>query len=394
MYSLLLAIIYIAFISLGLPDSLLGSAWPIIQLDLNVATSFMGILTMLISGGTIVSSLFSDKLTRKFGAGLVTTISVLMTAAALFGFSISNSFFLLCLWSIPYGLGAGAIDAALNNFVALHYASRHMSWLHCFWGVGAAISPYIMSYNLTGGYGWNHGYRIVSFIQIGLSILLFVTLPLWKQKNTINPDDQIAPKALSFSQVIKIKGVPLVLITFFAYCALEQTAGVWASTYLVQFRNIDAKTAASFASFFYLGITVGRFLCGFVADRLGDKRLIRIGILTLMVGVLMVAIPISYNEIALVGLIVIGFGCAPIYPSIIHATPSNFGKENSQAVIGIQMASAYVGSTFMPPVFGFLASLLHIGLYPIYLLLFAGLMLVMSEKLNHLSVKKKEELER
>lgn len=388
MYSLLLAIIYMAFISLGLPDSLLGSAWPVMYQDLNVPISFMGIITMTISGGTIVSSLLSDKLTRKFGAGLVTAISVLMTAAALFGFSVSNSFLLLCLWSIPYGLGAGAVDAALNNYIALHYASRHMSWLHCFWGVGAAVSPYIMSYSLTGGYGWNNGYRTVSFIQIGLSILLFLTLPLWKQKNTNQAQENISPNALSLSQVIKMKGVPLVLVTFFSYCALEQTAGVWASTYLVQFRSIDAKTAASFASFFYLGITFGRFLCGFIADRIGDKRLIRIGILTLMTGVLMVAIPTSYDTISLVGLIIIGFGCAPIYPSIIHSTPSNFGKENSQAVIGIQMACAYVGSTFMPPFFGVLASSLNIGLYPIYLLIFAVLMLFMSEKLNQMTANK------
>lgn len=382
MYSLLIVVIYASFISLGLPDSLLGSAWPVMRQDLEVPVSFAGLLTMIIAGGTILSSLLSDRLTRKWGAGLVTAVSVLMTAAALFGFSISPSFWLLCLWGIPYGLGAGAVDAALNNYVALHYSSRHMNWLHCFWGVGAAVSPYIMGFCLTGGYGWNHGYRTVSMIQIVLTAVLFLSLPLWEKRKASPSAEEILPKALSFQQVLKIQGVPLILATFFSYCALESTAGLWASSYLVQYRGIQEEAAARFASLFFLGITLGRFLCGFVADRIGDRLLIRTGILVVLGGALLIALPVSSHLPSLAGVLIIGLGCAPIYPSIIHSTPSHFGKENSQAVIGIQMASAYVGSTFMPPLFGLIASFLHIGAYPFYLLVFAVLMLGMSEKLN------------
>ena len=320
------------------------------------------------------------------GAGLVTAVSVFLTAAALFGFSISHSFLLLCLWAIPYGLGAGAVDAALNNYVALHFASRHMSWLHCFWGVGAAVSPYIMSYSLSSGLGWNSGYRIVSILQAVLTAILFLSLPLWKKRAGQDADgrEESPARALRLTEAVRIKGVPLILITFFGYCALEQTAGLWASSYLVQFRGIHPDTAASFASLFYLGITAGRFACGFFADRAGDRLLIRIGILTAGFGAILIFLPFGLDFPALAGLIIIGLGCAPVYPSIIHSTPFNFGKENSQAVIGIQMACAYVGTTLMPPLFGLIASHITIGLYPFYLLLFALLMLFASERLNHI----------
>lgn len=382
MYSSLIIIIYLAFISLGLPDSLLGSAWPVMHVELNAPMSYAGILTMIIAGGTIVSSLLSDRLTKKLGAGLVTAISVMMTAVALFGFSISHSFILLCVWAVPYGLGAGAVDAALNNYVALHYASRHMSWLHSFWGVGAAVSPYIMSYFLTGGYGWNHGYRSIAMIQIILTAVLFISLPLWKKRDVTATDSKDLNASLSLPQAINIKGVKFVLMTFFCYCALESTAGLWASSYLVKFHGIDPETAASFASLFFLGITIGRFLSGFIADRFGDKQMIRYGIGIILCGIALVGLPLGTNITALVGLVIIGLGCSPVYPSIIHATPTNFGKENSQAIIGIQMASAYLGTTFMPPLFGLIADNIHIGLYPVFLLIFAVLMLLMSELLN------------
>lgn len=392
MYSLLLVIIYIAFISLGLPDSLVGSAWPVMHRDLQVPVSYMGIITMLISGGTILSSLLADRLTRKFGTGLVTAVSVFLTAAALFGFSISDSFLLLCLWAVPYGLGAGAVDASLNNYVALHYASRHMSWLHCFWGVGCSVSPYIMGYALTGHSSWSLGFRIVSVLQIILAAALFLSLPLWKKAAAAKTDSSLLPddtetgstagKPLSIARMLQIKGVPLVLATFWAYCALESTTGIWASSYLVQHRGIDAETAAMFASLFYLGITFGRFLCGFVADKLGDNRLIHIGTLTAIAGAALILLPLPIDLPALGGLIIIGLGCAPIYPSIIHSTPANFGAENSQAIIGVQMASAYLGSTFMPPLFGLLATHVSIGLYPVYLLLFGGLMLLAWKRLR------------
>lgn len=393
MFSFLLVIIYVAFISLGLPDSLVGSAWPVMHSELGVPVSYAGIITMIIACGTIVSSLLSDRLTRKLGAGLVTAFSVFLTALALFGFSVSDSFILLCLWAIPYGLGAGAVDAALNNYVALHYASRHMSWLHCFWGVGAAVSPYIMSFCLTGGYGWHNGYRVVSIVQIVLTVILFISLPLWKRGNTDHMqhaelDKGVSSKPLSFAQIIRMKGVPLVLVTFFSYCALEQTAMLWASSYLVQHRGVDVSIAARFASLFCLGITAGRFLCGFIADKIGDKLLIRLGILVSLIGIIFVALPVETTLLAMLGLIITGLGCAPTYPAIIHSTPFNFGRENSQGIIGIQMASAYVGTTFMPPLFGFLASAVNISIFPLYLSIFAILMLIMSERLNKIVAKK------
>lgn len=387
---MLLAIIYIAFISLGLPDSLLGAAWPVMYEELGVPISYAGIVTMIIAAGTIFSSLLSDWLMRKVGAGVITAVSVFMTAAALFGFSASHSFLLLCLWAVPYGLGAGAVDAALNNYVALHFSSRHMNWLHCFWSVGAAASPYIMSYCLTGGFGWNNGYRSVAVVQTILTAALFLSLPLWKRRRLEGAEGESAAKALSLPRAVKIKGVPFVLIMFFGYCALEQAAGLWASSYLVQFRGVDTDTAAWSASLFYLGIAAGRFLCGFVAERLGDRRLIRIGILTMIGGVLLIALPVPYDAFTLAGLLIVGLGCAPVYPSVIHSTPANFGKENSQAIIGIQMASAYVGTTFMPPLFGLIAAHIHIGLYPAFLLALALLMLCMSEKLNRTVAKRQE----
>lgn len=396
MYSLLLAVIYLAFISLGLPDALLGSGWPTMYTQLQVPFSYAGIISMIISAGTIVSSFFSDRLTRKFGAGLVTAVSVLLTAGALFGFSVSDSFYLLCIMAIPYGLGAGAVDAALNNYVALHYSSRHMSWLHCFWGVGAAASPYIMGFCLGKGLGWSRGYFSVSMIQIVITAILFISLPLWKSRTDekeggIEPKcaeaEQIqtdqtkaaSSKALSLREILRIKGAPYILITFFAYSAMETTTGLWASSYLVQYLLMEPEKAAKFASFFYLGITVGRFLCGFVADRMGDKALIRLGGGIVGAGILLVLIPFPVTTPALLGLVIIGFGCAPVYPAIIHSTPFYFGKENSQALIGIQMACAYVGSTFMPPLLGTLAARIGIWLYPVFLLVFEVLMVLTSE---------------
>lgn len=396
MYSLLLAIIYLSFISLGLPDSLIGSAWPIMHVDLGVSMSSAGVITIIISVGTIIASFFSNALTNKLGTGLVTAISVAFTALGLIGFSFAKAFWMLCVFAIPYGLGAGAVDAALNNYVALNYPARHLSWLHCMWGVGASISPYIMSFALTGGLGWGSGFRIVFYIQISLSAILFFTLPVWKKcakkssnfENNLNrisgngAIEQAEQKKVSTASVFKIKGIFLVFVAFFAYCAMEQTAGLWATSYLVNYKGIDATVAAKFASFFYIGITLGRGISGFFAEKLGDKRLIRFGTIVILIGILLVAIPTSVSAPSLVGLIVIGLGCAPIYPAIIHSTPDNFGKENSQAVIGVQMAFAYIGITAMPPLFGLIAEKINIGLYSVYLLVFALLMLVMCEVLN------------
>ena len=376
MYSLLLALIYLAFISLGLPDSLLGAGWPTMYGELGVPVSYMGIVSMVISGGTIVSSLMSDRLTRKFGARVVTVVSVFLTAGALFGFSFSDRFWMLILFSVPYGLGAGAIDAALNNYIALHYSARHMSWLHCFWGVGAIVSPFIMSYALTSS-TWNDGCRIVGYIQLGIAALLLVTLPVWKINS--KKTDVVEQKNIGLLGALKIKGVPFILIGFFAYCAAEATAMQWASTYFVEVKHISEAQAAQFASLFYIGITAGRFLSGFVSAKIGDRRMIIIGASVLTLGIILLVIPVTAAELSLAGFVIIGLGCAPIYPSIIHSTPANFGAENSGAIIGIQMASAYVGSTFIPPLFGLIGNATDFAILPLYLIVFVVLMLVMTE---------------
>lgn len=379
MYTLLLLLIYLAFISLGLPDSLLGSAWPVIHQELQVPLSYAGAVTMIISFGTICSSLMSERLTKEFGVNIVTVCSVLLTAIALYGFSTASAFWMLCLWGIPYGLGAGAIDAALNNYVALHYNSRHMSWLHCFWGVGTIISPYIMSYALTTSV-WQNGYRMVSFLQMGITVILFVTLPVWKVNRKENEQKAGQAAVIGIGGALKIKGVPQLLLGFFSYCSLESTLLLWSSSYLVGAKGVTAQKAAAFASLFCIGITAGRFLSGFVTERLGDYNLIRIGTGIMLLGCIALILPVKTDVVALGGLVVMGLGCAPVYPSIIHATPDNFGAQNSQAIIGIQMASAYVGSTFMPPVFGLVANHISVSLMPFFVLFFIVLMYIMVKK--------------
>lgn len=383
MFQLLLLIIYLSFISLGLPDALLGAAWPSMYRELHVSISYAGAISMIIAFGTIISSLQSDRLTRKLGTGKVTAISVAMTAVALFGFSISHSFVALCLWAIPYGLGAGSVDASLNNYVALHYESKHMSWLHCMWGIGAAAGPYIMGYVLTNGRSWNSGYRVISVLQIILTMILIFSLPLWKNRPEIIDDNgqEVSAKALSLREVIRIPGAKEIMVCFFCYCALEQTAGLWASSYLSLYKGVSAETAATFASMFYIGITIGRALSGFVTMKLNDVQMIRLGQVLIAVGILIMFLPFG-QTLSLVGLIVIGLGCAPIYPCIIHSTPTHFGADKSQAIIGIQMASAYVGTLLMPPVFGLIANHITVALLPVYLFIILILMFVMHEALT------------
>ena len=383
MASLLLAVIYLAFISLGLPDSLLGAGWPVMHAFLGVPLSYGGIVTMIISFGTVTSSLLSERLTRKLGTRYVTLLSVLCMVFALFGFSFATRLWMLCLLAIPYGLGAGSIDAALNNYVALHYTSRHMSWLHCFWGVGAIISPYVMSMALTRA-TWQTGYRAVGGIQLFIAAVLLVTMPLWRVHQ---PAGQAQPggKLLGLRGALKIRGVPQLLLGFCGYCALESTCILWTASYLIAARGVSPERAAAFASLYFIGITAGRFLSGFVSNRLGDRTMIRLGTGILFLGVVLLLFPGLPEIVALAACVILGLGSAPVYPSIIHATPSNFGPENSQAIIGVQMASAYTGSTFAPPLFGFLSQRLGLHLLPVYVGLFAVLMIWMVERAFHLA---------
>ncbi|WP_281277687.1 MFS transporter [Vagococcus zengguangii] len=390
MTHLLLAIIYLAFISLGLPDSLLGSAWPTMYPELGVPISYAGILSMIIAIGTIISSLQSDRLTKRLGTGKVTAVSVVLTAIALLGFNLSANFWMLCLWAIPYGLGAGSVDASLNNYVAVNYESRHMSWLHCMWGVGATIGPYIMGYALTSQQDWHKGYLYIGLIQIILSALLLCSLPLWKQKkiadfaqeenNTTVTTHTHTDQPLAIKEVMKIPGTKEIMGCFFCYCALEQTASLWSSSYLQLARGISTEKAAEFASLFFIGITIGRAISGFLTFRMDDTQMIRLGQFLILLGIAFVLLPLS-SILALVGLIMIGLGCAPIYPCIIHSTPLHFGEDKSQIIIGIQMAFAYFGTCIMPPLFGLLANHLSVKLFPYYLGVILLMMILLHEHL-------------
>lgn len=383
MFSLLLALIYVSFISLGLPDSLLGSAWPQMQESLGVSLSLGGVISFLITASTILSSLMSHQVIQRFGTGAVTMCSVALTALALFGFSLSNSFFALCLWAIPYGLGAGSVDAALNNFVALHCKAKHMSWLHCFWGIGATGGPYIMGLCLSRGMGWQAGYRTISFLQMALTLILLLSLPLWKkQELPLSGGETVRPQTPQWGKLLKRPGVKAALTAFFFYSALELTTGLWGSSYMVAVRGISAETAAKWISLFYLGITAGRFFSGFLTLRFSDDAMVRLGEITAIVGILLMLLPL-HNLFLCLGLILTGLGCAPIYPSLLHATPQRFGKSLSQSLMGTQMAISYLGSTTMPPVSGFLSEKISMGLYPVLLLVFALMLTILTEKGRH-----------
>jgi len=391
MVVLIIALAYLAFIALGLPDSLLGSAWPVMHEQLSADLSYLGIISMIIAAGTIVSSLLSDRITRRLGAGLTTAIGVLAAATAMFGFSTASAFWMLCIWAVPYGLAAGTIDAALNNYIALHFSSRYMSWLHSFWGVGAVISPYIMGYSLTHGLGWETGYFSVSMIQVGIAVLMFASLPLWRKHKGGVPAAEERGKVLSLPEILRIRGVKLILLAFFAYCGAEATTMLWASSYLVFYRGITEEVAAQYGALFFWGMMIGRFLGGFVADKAGDRNMIRGSVVIMIAGILMILLPpLEANQVSLIGLVVLGLGCSTVYPSIIHSTPANFGAENSRAIIGVQMAGAYTGSTFMPPLLGLISGYTGIGVYPFFILGFAALLLLMTELLNRTVDKNKD----
>ena len=353
-------------------------------LEFGVPVSMAGVIAVTVSAGTVISSLLSDRLTLWLGAGKVTAFSVGLTALALFGFSRSSQFWHLLIWAIPYGLGAGSVDASLNNYVALHYASRHMSWLHCMWGLGASIGPYVLGAALTAGMRWNTGYTIIAAFQAVLTSVLLLSLPLWKKRERKTDDQNGAPRAaLGLREVLTIPGAKEVLIAFFCYCGAEQTAILWGSTYLVRHCGMAEETAASFGSLFLIGITIGRALNGFLTYKFNDKNLIRMGQAVMMLGVLVMLLPLGTGG-AMTGLLLIGLGCAPIYPCVIHSTPEHFGEENSQAIIGVQMAAAYIGVCLMPPIFGLIANHISVSLLSLYVGAITLLMIIMCERLNRL----------
>ena len=392
MVNLLLAVIYVAFISLGLPDAVLGAAWPTMSVDLGAPISWAGGISMTISAGTIVSALLSDRMTLRFGAGKVTAVSVALTALALFGFSVAPNYWVLILLAIPYGLGAGGVDAALNNYVAIHYESRHMSWLHAMWGIGALTGPYIMGFALGACQGWSWGYRYISILQVALTAILIFSLPLWKKRSEVKTGEVSGEsdgtannetrKPLSVRGVLAIRGAKEILVMFFCYCALESTAMLWGSSYMALGKGIDKTTAAMWASLFCIGITIGRLASGFLTMKFDDPTMIRLGQALVLIGIVSMLLPLPHNTGTIVGLMIIGLGCAPIYPCVIHSTPAYFGEDKSQAIVGMQMACAYVGSMCMPPVFGLIAQHVSVLWFPLYMLVFLVLMVIMHESLR------------
>ncbi len=384
MVGLLLPIIYLAFINLGLSDSLLGSAWPAMYQDLDVPISGAGIISLIINLGIITSSLLSNRLTRSFGTGVIAAVSLAIMATALWGFSLSHSFFLLCLWAVPYGLGAGGLDAAINNYVAIHYASRYMSWLHCMWGIGVTTGPLIMGHALASGASWNGGYDTVALIQAGMTAFLLLSLPIWNKRQAGNEqqnDGENNGKILSLKEIFRIPGVPEAMVCFFCYCSLENSAMLWVSSYMHLQEGLAVETASALTGMFCLGITIGRGLNGFVAMRVSDTQMVRIGMGILFVGVVILFLPAG-SYVAVAAFVLIGLGCAPIYPSLLHATPDRFGKERSRAIIGVQIACAHVGVCIMPPLFGFIARYFSVGLLPCYLFGLLALMICMNERLT------------
>ena len=378
MYSLLLAVIYLIFISLGLPDSLLGSGWPTMQVAFGAPSSYAGYVSMSISFMTIISALLSPRMIRRFHTKWIVIVSIFLTIMGLIGFSVVASYWMLFLFVIPYGLGAGAIDASVNHYVANNYSGSVMNFLHCFYGVGAVISPNIMALALSRA-RWNEGYRWTAYIQIGILLVCIFSLPLWKRNENEAGGEEEAGAGIR--EAIKVPGVILTLIAFFAYCSGEATCFLWTSSYFAGVKEgLTDGMIASFGSLIFGGLMLGRLISGFVSNRLGDRLLIRIGIAVEFIGILMVMLPISNYVPAAIGFVLIGTGMGPVYPAIQHMAPENFGKRYSAAVIGLQMASAYVGSTFMPMVFGNLQQHVGIGIMPFYLLIFAVLNISMLER--------------
>jgi len=378
MGSLLLAVIYLIFISLGLPDSLLGSGWPKMQIAFGVPSSYAGFVSMTIAFMTIISALLSPKLIRKYHTKWIVIVSIFMTILGLLGFSISTQYWMLFLIAIPYGLGAGAIDASVNHYVANHYSGSAMNFLHCFYGVGAVISPYIMALALSKA-RWNEGYRWTAFVQTGILLVCILSLPLWK-KTEGNADGNGNKDSAGIKETLKVPGIILTMVAFYAYCTGEATCFLWTPSYFAGTRTgLSDELIASFGSLIFGGLMLGRLISGFVSNRLGDRRLIRIGIAIELIGITMILIPGTHYMVAAVGFVVIGTGMGPVYPAIQHMTPVNFGKKYSAAAIGLQMASAYVGTTFMPMVFGLLQQHVGMAIMPIYLLIFAVLNITLLE---------------
>lgn len=382
MATFLLVIIYIAFIGLGIPDSLFGTAWPAIYTDFGLPISFGSFVTVIVSLGTIISSVISGKVIRFFGTKTVSAFSTLLTAVALIGFSLSPNLWIMCLLAVPLGIGAGAIDVALNNYVSLHYSATHMSFLHCFYGVGVSVSPYIMSLVISGNLGWRGGYKIAFILQAAITALMFFTLPIWEKVHPEkNVDSQKENTKLSFGEIIKIQGVKLMCLLFFTSCAIELTCGGYGSTFLVEYKGISADRAATVIMIYYIGETLGRFLSGVLASKIHSWKIINYGVIILGTALVLLLLP-SHAYISAVAMFLIGLGNGPLFPNFNYLTPENFGNEVSQSVMGIQMASAYIGSMLSPVICGILGQKIGMVIFPVYLLMFYIIMVPSLKKVE------------
>jgi len=379
---ILLIIIYMTFISLGLPDAVLGVSWPEMRLDFGLELDTIGYISIIITIGTVISSLLSGYFINKLGTGKVTLFSVLLTALALLGIYFIPSFYWLILFALPLGLGAGSIDTALNNYVALNYKAHHMNWLHSFWGVGATLGPIIMSVTLLSS-GWRDGFLTIAIIQSSFFFVILVTLPLWKKAEQKNKKDVIETIKIKPVNIIKTKGVLVSISIFIVYCALEFSIGLWGSSYLVISRDFASANAAKIIAFYYGGITIGRFISGFLSFKLSNRRMIYIGIFIVFIGGILINVNLPTN-LTFIPFSIIGLGLSPIFPAMIHETPVSFGKDKSQYIIGYQMAGAYIGGTLFPPIFGVIARHTTINIFPFYLF---GLGIILLLLVNTLYIK-------
>ena len=375
MATALLIIIYIAFIGLGIPDSLFGTAWPAIYSEFELPISFGSFVRSSRSCGTVLSSVISSKIISRLGTNKVSAYSTLLTALALLGFSFAPNLWVMCFWAIILGIGAGAIDVALNNYVAIHYSATHMSFLHCFYGVGVSVSPYILSLVIAGNFGWRGGYRIAFAIQLIITLLLFLSLPLWRKAHGgENESEENTHKDLSFGSVLKIPGVKMMCSLFIASCAIECTCGGWGSTFLVEYKHLPAEKAAQIIMIYYIGMTLGRFLSGVLAAKLHSWKIIKLGQIVLGLALLLLILPGGVYLCAL-GMFLIGLGNGPLFPNFNYLTPENFGSDISQSIIGIQMASAYIGIMIAPTVCGLLGQVFGMVIFPFYLIVFYAIMI-------------------
>ncbi len=381
MYLFLLFVIYLSFVGLGLPEPVLGSLWPIMRAEFAASLDFAGVISLIMTVSKALSGLVTDRIDKKIGHGYASMLSMLVMALSLYGCSISRSEYMICLFTFPLGAASGIIDTAINDYVSRNYSSKHMSWLHCSWGIGSMLSPFAIGFLLAGGRSWGAGYDFVASVQIIITVLLIISLPRWK-KSSDSPDLDNEITVMPIKDVLRLPGIVFTFGTLFSYCGAEVTASLWSSSFLIEARGLDAETAATCTSSIFIGITLGRFLSSFIANRIGDLRMARMGSAIAFAGSLLLFIQSSTVLLPLVGLFIVGLGCSTIVPSIIHSVPYLYGHSSTSTIVGIEMAIAHAGSALMPPLFGAIAGKIGIRFFPLYIFLMMALLLISAMKIS------------